>query len=106
VYEVIGAHPNGGPRPAEIIQRLILVMLNEAAGAVGEGIVRTPATAMSAPSSVSGFRPFAAARCGTPMTSARRVSWRARAARRALWRPFAPCDALRDQAQRNGKFYP
>src|SRR6266851_3480534 len=42
VYEVIGAHPNGGPRPAEIIQRLILVMLNEAARAVGEGIVRTP----------------------------------------------------------------
>src|SRR5437762_9155276 len=42
VYEVIGAHPNGGPRPAEIIQRLILVMLNEAARGVGEGIVRTP----------------------------------------------------------------
>src|SRR5437879_11751001 len=42
VYEVIGAHPNGGPRPAEIIQRLVLVMLNEAAGAVGQGTVRTP----------------------------------------------------------------
>src|SRR5437762_12639778 len=42
VYEVIGAHPNGGPRPAEIIQRLVLVMLNEAAGAGGAGRVRTP----------------------------------------------------------------
>src|SRR5256886_2941189 len=42
VYEVIGAHPNGGPRPAEIIQRLVLVMLNETARAGGEGIVRTP----------------------------------------------------------------
>src|SRR5438093_10420442 len=42
VYEVIGAHPNGGPRPAGIIQRLVLVMLNEAARAGGEGIVRTP----------------------------------------------------------------
>src|SRR5207237_414764 len=42
VYELIGAHPNGGPRPAEIIQRLVLVMLNEAARGVGEGIVRSP----------------------------------------------------------------
>src|SRR2546425_5977002 len=42
VYEVIGAHPNGGPRPAEIIQRLVLVMLNEAAGAGGGGVVRHP----------------------------------------------------------------
>src|SRR5207237_1247587 len=42
VYDLIGVHPNGGPRPAEIIQRLVLMMLNEAARAVAEGIVRTP----------------------------------------------------------------
>src|SRR5260370_4374227 len=42
VYELIGTQPNGGPRPAEIIQRLVLVMLNEAAGAVAWGIVRSP----------------------------------------------------------------
>src|SRR5205823_12519246 len=42
VYEQIGVHPNGGARPAEIIQRLVLMMLNEAARAVAEGIVRTP----------------------------------------------------------------
>src|SRR5256885_11451789 len=42
VYEVIGAHPNGGPRPAEIIQRLLLVMADEAARAGREGLVRKP----------------------------------------------------------------
>src|SRR5207253_6150683 len=42
VYELIGVHPNGGARPAEMIQRLVLMMLNEAARAVAEGIVRTP----------------------------------------------------------------
>src|SRR2546430_15318208 len=42
VYQLIGTQPNGGPRPAEAIQRLVLAMLNEAARAVGEGIVARP----------------------------------------------------------------
>src|SRR5437762_12558766 len=42
VYEQIGVHPNGGARPAEIIQRLVLMTLTDAARAVAEGIVRTP----------------------------------------------------------------
>src|SRR2546430_13537850 len=54
VYEVIGAHPNGGPRPAEIIQRLMPVLLNEAARPVGEGIVRTPRDADAG--AIFGFR--------------------------------------------------
>src|SRR2546429_9135063 len=37
VYEVIGAHPNGGPRPAEIIQRLLPGQLDETARAGGGG---------------------------------------------------------------------
>src|SRR5438309_802861 len=42
VYQLMGTQPNGGPRPAEAIQRLVLAMLNEAARAVGEGIVARP----------------------------------------------------------------
>src|SRR2546430_15733606 len=42
VYELIGVHPNGRPRPAEIIQRLVLMMLKQAARAGAGGIVRTP----------------------------------------------------------------
>src|SRR5207245_1627718 len=38
-YALVGVHPNGGIRPAEIIQRLVLATLNEAARAVGEGVV-------------------------------------------------------------------
>ena len=42
VYDLLGVHPNGGSHAAEVIQRLILVMLNEAARAYGEGVVRSP----------------------------------------------------------------
>src|SRR5216683_5740669 len=41
-YALTGVHPNGGIRTAEILQRLVLTMLNEAARAVGEGVVRSP----------------------------------------------------------------
>ncbi len=107
VYEVIGAHPNGGPRPAEIIQRLILVMLNEAAGAVGEGIVRTPRDGDVGAIFGFGFPPFRGGplRHADDLGAARIVGELERLAERYGAR-FAPCDALRDQAQRNGKFYP
>src|SRR5439155_22979609 len=42
VFELLGVHPNGGPGLAEIVQRLVDGMLNEAARAVGDGVVRTP----------------------------------------------------------------
>ncbi|MGH7607543.1 MAG: 3-hydroxyacyl-CoA dehydrogenase NAD-binding domain-containing protein, partial [Gemmatimonadales bacterium] len=38
VYRLLGVQPNGGPRAAEIMQRLVLGMVNEAARAVGEGV--------------------------------------------------------------------
>src|SRR2546430_17464460 len=37
VYGLLGVHPNGGPRPAEILQRLVLGMVNEAARAPCQG---------------------------------------------------------------------
>jgi 3-hydroxyacyl-CoA dehydrogenase/enoyl-CoA hydratase/3-hydroxybutyryl-CoA epimerase len=107
VYELIGAHPNGGPRPAEIIQRLVLVMLNEAARAVGEGIVRSPRDGDVGAIFGFGFPPFRGGplRHADDLGATRIVAELERLAERYGER-FAPCDALRDQAQRNAKFYP
>ena len=107
VYELIGTHPNGGPRPAEIIQRLVLIMLNEAARAVAEGIVRTPRDGDIGAIYGFGFPPFRGGplRHADDLGAARIVSELERLAER-LGPRFAPSDALRDQAQRNAKFYP
>ncbi len=106
VYELIGTHPNGGPRPAEIIQRLVLVMLNEAARAVEEGIVRTPRDGDVGAIFGFGFPPFRGGplRHADDLGAARIVGELERLADRHGAR-FAPCDALRDRAQRNAKFY-
>src|SRR3989454_496762 len=42
VYELLSVHPNGGPPLPEILQRLVAGLLNEAARAVGDDLVRTP----------------------------------------------------------------
>ena len=42
VYEVLGVHPQEKNSPATIEQRLVYSMLNEAAMAVDEGVVRSP----------------------------------------------------------------
>jgi 3-hydroxyacyl-CoA dehydrogenase / enoyl-CoA hydratase / 3-hydroxybutyryl-CoA epimerase len=107
VYELIGTHPNGGPRPAEIIQRLVLVMMNEAARAVGEGIVRTPRDGDVGAIFGFGFPPFRGGplRHADDLGAARIVGELERLAERYGNR-FAPSEALRDQAQRNATFYP
>jgi 3-hydroxyacyl-CoA dehydrogenase/enoyl-CoA hydratase/3-hydroxybutyryl-CoA epimerase len=107
VYELIGTHPNGGPRPAEVIQRLVLVMLNEAARATGDGIVRSPRDGDIAAIFGFGFPPFR----GGPLHHAddlgatRIVGELERLAER-LGPRFEPCEVLREQAARGGKFYP
>jgi 3-hydroxyacyl-CoA dehydrogenase/enoyl-CoA hydratase/3-hydroxybutyryl-CoA epimerase len=107
VYELIGVHPNGGPRPAEIIQRLVLMMLNEAARAVAEGIVRTPRDGDIGAIFGFGFPPFRGGplRHADDLGAARIVGELERLAERYGPR-FAPSEALRDQAAHGGKFYP
>jgi 3-hydroxyacyl-CoA dehydrogenase / enoyl-CoA hydratase / 3-hydroxybutyryl-CoA epimerase len=107
VYELIGAHPNGGPRPAEIIQRLVLVMLNEAARAVGEGIVRSPRDGDIGALFGFGFPPFRGGplRHADDLGAPRIVAELERLAERYGAR-FAPSDALREQVQGGSKFYP
>ena len=107
VYDLIGTHPNGGPRPAEIIQRLVVVMLNESARAMGEGIVRTPRDGDIGAIFGFGFPPFRGGplRHADDLGATRVVGDLERLAERYGAR-FAPCDVLREHAQRGSKFYP
>jgi 3-hydroxyacyl-CoA dehydrogenase/enoyl-CoA hydratase/3-hydroxybutyryl-CoA epimerase len=107
VYELIGVQPNGGPRPAEIIQRLVLVMLNEAARAVGEGVVRSPRDGDIGAIFGFGFPPFRGGplRHADDLGAARVVGELERLAERYGAR-FAPCEVLEEQARSNRKFYP
>ena len=106
VYRLIGTQPNGGPRPAEAIQRLILAMLNEAACAVGEGIVSSPRDGDIAAVFGFGFPPFRGGplRHADDLGASRLVGELQRLAER-LGPRFAPCDVLQEQARRNAKFY-
>ncbi|HYK82630.1 MAG TPA: fatty acid oxidation complex subunit alpha FadJ [Gemmatimonadales bacterium] len=107
VYELVGTQPNGGPRAAEVIQRLVLVLLNEAARAVGEGIVRQPRDGDIGAIFGFGFPPFRGGplRHADDLGAARLVGELERLAERYGAR-FAPCDVLEDQARRGTKFYP
>jgi 3-hydroxyacyl-CoA dehydrogenase/enoyl-CoA hydratase/3-hydroxybutyryl-CoA epimerase len=107
VYQLIGTQPNGGPRPAEAIQRLVLVMLNEAARAVGEGIVTRPRDGDIAAVFGFGFPPFRGGplRHADDLGAQRLVDELQRLAER-LGSRFAPCEVLQEQARRGSKFYP
>src|SRR5438552_3632278 len=107
VYELLGVHPNGGPRLADILQRLVDGMLNEAARAVGDGVVRTPRDGDIGAIFGFGFPPFRGGplRHADDLGAARIVGELERLAERYGPR-FAPSEALRDQAAQGGKFYP
>jgi len=85
----------------------VLVMLNEAARAAGEGIVRSPRDGDVGAIFGFGFPPFRGGplRHADDLGAARIVGELERLADRYGAR-FAPSDALRDLAQRNTKFYP
>ncbi|MGH7675034.1 MAG: fatty acid oxidation complex subunit alpha FadJ [Gemmatimonadales bacterium] len=106
VYELIGVRPNGGVRPAEVRQRLVYAMLNEAARAAGEQVVRSPRDGDIGAIFGFGFPPFR----GGPLRhlddlgAARVVSELERLAERHGPR-FAPCEVLREQASRGTRFY-
>jgi len=105
-YHLLGAHPNGGVRPAEIIQRLTLVMLNEAARAVGEGVVRVPRDGDIGAVFGIGFPPFR----GGPLRhaddlGAGRIAAELERLAGQYGTRFAPCEVLQEQASRNTRFY-
>jgi 3-hydroxyacyl-CoA dehydrogenase/enoyl-CoA hydratase/3-hydroxybutyryl-CoA epimerase len=106
VYALIGRQPNGGPRPAEIVQRLVCALLNEAARAVGEGVVRSPRDGDIGAIFGFGFPPFRGGplRHADDLGAARLVEDLERLAERHGPR-FAPCELLRDFARRSARFY-
>jgi len=106
VYEQLGAHPNGGPRPAEILQRLVLGMVNEAARALGEGVVRSPRDGDIGAIFGFGFPPFRGGplRYADDLGAERVVNDLERLAERYGAR-FTPCEVLREHAGRGTKFY-
>jgi 3-hydroxyacyl-CoA dehydrogenase/enoyl-CoA hydratase/3-hydroxybutyryl-CoA epimerase len=106
-YALVGVHPDGGIRPAEILQRLVLTMLNEAARAVGEGVVRSPRDGDIGAIFGFGFPPFR----GGPLRhiddlGAARVTADLERLADRYGERFSPCEVLQDQARRHGKFYP
>jgi len=105
-YHLLGAHPNGGVHAAEIIQRLTLVMLNEAARAVGEGVVRAPRDGDIGAIFGIGFPPFRGGplRHADDLGAGRIVSELERLVGQYGTR-FAPCEVLQEQARRNARFY-
>src|SRR3989454_1386727 len=106
-YAVVGVHPNGGVRPAEILQRVGLTVLNEAARAVGGGGVPSPRDGDLGALFGFGFPPFRGGplRHVDDLGAARVVADLERLADRYGER-FSPCEVLQDQARRHGKFYP
>jgi 3-hydroxyacyl-CoA dehydrogenase/enoyl-CoA hydratase/3-hydroxybutyryl-CoA epimerase len=107
VYALMGRQPSGGLRPAEIVQRLVLAMLNEAARALSEGVVRSPRDGDIGAVFGIGFPPFRGGplRHADDLGAARLVDDLQRLADR-LGPRFAPCDALRDLARRGSRFHP
>ena len=106
VYDLIGVQPNGGVPSAEVIQRLTYAMMNEAARAVGEGVVRSPRDGDIGAIFGFGFPPFRGGplRYLDDLGAENVVTGLERLAERAGPR-FAPSDTLRDLARRNAKIY-
>jgi len=106
VYGLLGVHPNGGPRPAEILQRLVLPIVNEAARALGEAIVRSPRDGDIGAIFGFGFPPFRGGplRYADDLGAERVVTDLERLAERYGAR-FAPCEVLQEHARAGTKFY-
>jgi len=106
VYGLLGIHPNGGPRPAEILQRLVLGLVNEAARALGEGVVRSPRDGDIGAIFGFGFPPFRGGplRYADDLGAERVLSDLERLAERYGVR-FAPSEVLQEHARRGTKFY-
>ena len=106
VYGLLGIHPNGGPRPAEILQRLLLGMVNEAARALGEGVVRNARDGDIGAIFGFGFPPFRGGplRYADDLGAERVVTDLERLAERHGAR-FAPCEVMQEHARQGTKFY-
>lgn len=106
VYGELGVHPNGGLKPGQIEVRLMAAMLNEAARALSEGVVREPRDADLGAIFGFGFPPFR----GGPLryidtVGARRVVEDLEQLTARYGERFTPTESLTDMARRDGRFY-
>lgn len=107
VYSLLGVQPDGGVPTAEIVQRLIYAMLNEAARALEEGVVRQPRDGDLGAIYGFGFPPFR----GGPLRylddlGPDRVFADLHRLAERLGPRFAPCDLIVEQARTRKRFYP
>jgi 3-hydroxyacyl-CoA dehydrogenase/enoyl-CoA hydratase/3-hydroxybutyryl-CoA epimerase len=107
IYPLLGVQPNGGIPTAEIVQRLTFAMLNEAARAVAEGVVRSPRDGDIGAIYGFGFPPFR----GGPLRylddlGADRVFAELQRLAERLGPRFTPSEAIVEQARARARFYP
>ena len=107
IYPLLGVQPNGGIPGPEIVQRLTLAMLNEAARAMGEGVVRSPRDGDIGAIFGFGFPPFRGGplRAVDDLGADRVYADLVRLADR-LGPRFAPCEVIVEQARASTRFYP
>lgn len=106
IFPLLGVHPNGGIPGAEIVQRLTYAMLNEAARAVGDGVVRSPRDGDIGAIFGFGFPPFR----GGPLRylddlGADRVYADLQRLAERLGPRFTPCEVIVEQARTRTRFY-
>ncbi len=107
VYRLLGVRPVEEVSPETIEQRLLYAMLNEAAMAVGEGVVRSPRDGDIGAIFGIGFPPFR----GGPLRlidslGAARVVDTLRGLEGAFGARFSPAEALVERAGNGLKYYP
>ena len=107
VYELLGVQPREDVSPTMIEQRLVFSMLNEAARAAGEGVVRTPRDGDIGAIYGIGFPPFR----GGPLRmiddlGAARVLETLYDLQDRYGERFRPAPALAEMARSGGRYYP
>jgi 3-hydroxyacyl-CoA dehydrogenase/enoyl-CoA hydratase/3-hydroxybutyryl-CoA epimerase len=107
VYELLGIRPNEMHSPITIEQRLVYAMLNEAAMAVGEGVVRHPRDGDIGAIFGIGFPPFR----GGPLQviddiGPKQVVRTLKELVAAYGERFTPAPVLVEMAEEGRRFYP
>jgi 3-hydroxyacyl-CoA dehydrogenase/enoyl-CoA hydratase/3-hydroxybutyryl-CoA epimerase len=107
VYPLLGVQPNGGIPTSDIVQQMTYAMLNEAARAAAEGVVRSPRDGDIGAIYGFGFPPFR----GGPLRylddlGADRVYADLQRLADRLGPRFTPSEAIVEQARARKRFYP
>ncbi|MGL5007917.1 MAG: fatty acid oxidation complex subunit alpha FadJ [Plesiomonas sp.] len=106
VYKVLGVQPNSSLAPQALADRCVLMMLNEAARCLDEGIIRSPRDGDIGAIFGIGFPPF----LGGPFRYMDRIGaaqlvQQLQEHAKCFGQRFEPCDALLQRAETNAKFY-